>query len=119
VSSVSSVSSGRAPLEGLRMPGSGLALTLGVLDDSGFCLLGGEADAPLSVYAYGPAGPSLAEDLAAHLAAWEEAGRPGVERLRVTAYPKGVPVEVPSGAVAVERPHTVLVLSWGATPSPS
>jgi len=99
---------GRPPLltaAPLRMMDS--TLTAGVLDEDGVAVLGTE-DGELTVLGYG--NESVAEDLAAHVRAWESAGRPGTKGLRIDAYPEGSPGG--SGDVVLEKGRCRLVLSW-------
>jgi hypothetical protein len=39
---------------------------------------------------------------------WDAAGRPGVARLGITAYPRDVPV--PDGGIVIEKAYTRLVI---------
>jgi protein-L-isoaspartate(D-aspartate) O-methyltransferase len=78
-----------------------------VLDEDGVAVLGTE-DGELTVLGYG--NESVAEDLAAHVRAWESAGRPGTKGLRIDAYPEGSPGG--SGDVVLEKGRCRLVLSW-------
>jgi protein-L-isoaspartate(D-aspartate) O-methyltransferase len=89
----------------LRVPES--VATIGILGDDGIALLG-KANDELTVHAYG--NDSVADDLVAHVRAWDAAGKPGTEGLRIDAYPAGVPV--PDGEVVLEKGECRLVLSW-------
>jgi len=51
-----------------------------------------------------------AADLAAHITAWQEAGRPGSAGLRIDAHPPGTPVD---GEYVLDKRCVRLVLSWG------
>lgn len=84
--------------------------TAGILADDGLALIaiGGPADGDLVVHAYGNA--AVAEDLLAHVRAWEKAGRPGTAGLRIDAYPAGAAGA--EGDVLLEKGECVLVLSW-------
>ncbi len=83
------------------------ALTAGVLDEDGVAVLGTE-DGELTVLGYG--NDAVAEDLAAHVGAWEAAGRPGTQGMRIDAYPEGSPGG--SGDIVLEKGRCRLVLSW-------
>jgi protein-L-isoaspartate(D-aspartate) O-methyltransferase len=66
----------------------------------------------LGTAGFGPRAPELAADLAAHVQAWGEAGRPGIAGLHVDAYPRSSPGEPPPvpGALIMERPCTRFVV---------
>ncbi len=103
----------RAPFRRLA-----LASTAALADSGGLALLLLEqppaADGPwtgpaaLRAAGFGPDGAALAADLAAHVLAWEQAGRPGAARLHVDAYPpsRPSPPGVPAEALLIERPGT-------------
>jgi protein-L-isoaspartate(D-aspartate) O-methyltransferase len=82
-------------------------VTAGILDDDGVAVLSRE-DGELTVLAYGD--DAAAEDLLAHVQAWESAGRPGTEGLRIDAYPAGV--AAPDGDLVLDKGECRLVLSW-------
>ncbi|NRQ39522.1 methyltransferase, FxLD system [Nonomuraea sp. NN258] len=66
---------------------------------------------PMLARGHGPDAARLAEDLAAHVADWDEAGRPGADDLRIDAYPTGTPV--PEGVgLTVRKRHTTLVVTY-------
>jgi protein-L-isoaspartate(D-aspartate) O-methyltransferase len=65
---------------------------------------------PLAVRGYGEAGPQVAR-LQELIVAWDAAGRPGISRLRVDAYPAGLVPPDPGGLVHV-TPHATFVISW-------
>lgn len=54
--------------------------------------------------------PSAANQLKSHLEQWHTAGRPGLDRLTITAALRGV--EHPAHAAAIPRPNTTFFLSW-------
>ena len=112
---------GAAPLLQAPIRSRGLRLTGGILDSGGIALVtatpspgaGGDADEPpgrlaLEVAGFGPHGPGLAAELAAHIQAWDAAGQPGVDGLHVEAYPRSAADEpVPAKeALLIERPGT-------------
>ena len=66
----------------------------------------------LGVRAYGDRG--VGERLRAASQAWDAAGRPGVDRLRIRAYPIEHPYDGRSGEIVRERPCTRFVLNWPA-----
>jgi hypothetical protein len=49
--------------------------------------------------------------------AWNEAGRPDVERLRIRAYPTEAPCEPRLQEIVLTRPCTRLVLEWAPAPA--
>ena len=66
---------------------------------------------PLSVRAYGPDGARLAEQLAAVVRAWGDAGRPSTGTLRIRAYPaQQADSEVAPGVLVAGR--TRLLIDW-------
>jgi protein-L-isoaspartate(D-aspartate) O-methyltransferase len=101
----------RAPLHGR----AGVA-TAGIVDSGGIAVLttdqpavdGRSSQLALEVAGFGPHGPELAADLAAHVQAWDRAGQPGAARLHVDAYPRSSLDEpAPSSdALLIERPAT-------------
>ena len=64
----------------------------------------------LTVRGYGEAGQQTAR-LKELIVAWDAAGRPGTGRLRIDAYPSGVPRPDTGGIVHV-TPHATFVISW-------
>ncbi len=89
--------------------------TFGLYSGETLALLRRSPDAPgeLQVVQLGPGG-SVAERLTSHLAAWDAAGRPGNERLRVRAFPLDVALsDVDAGsAVVVRKRSSQLVCDW-------
>lgn len=63
----------------------------------------------LTVLGYGPAGPDLADELAAQVQAWATAGRPGSSEFSISGYPRPGTATLPAGAV-IDRPHTAFVV---------
>jgi protein-L-isoaspartate(D-aspartate) O-methyltransferase len=61
--------------------------------------------------------PTLGERLLATTLAWNEAGRPDVERLRIRAYPIEVPWEPQPHEIVLTRSCTRLVLEWAPAPA--
>jgi protein-L-isoaspartate(D-aspartate) O-methyltransferase len=56
----------------------------------------------------------IAEDLAAHVAAWDEAGRPGSAGLVIDAYPiGGDSIAAATGELVIDKKYVRLVLTWG------
>jgi len=55
---------------------------------------------------------TLGERLLATTLAWNEAGRPDVERLRIRAYATEAPCEPQPQEIVLTRPCTRLVLEW-------
>jgi protein-L-isoaspartate(D-aspartate) O-methyltransferase len=64
----------------------------------------------LAVREYGAAGPQAAR-LTELATAWDAAGRPGVDRLRIDAYPSGI-VSPPAGTDLVCAAHTAFAVRW-------
>jgi protein-L-isoaspartate(D-aspartate) O-methyltransferase len=60
---------------------------------------------------------TLGERLLATTLAWNEAGRPDVERLRIRAYPTEAPCEPRLQEIVLTRPCTRLVLEWAPAPA--
>ena len=62
----------------------------------------------LGTAGFGPRAAELAADLAAHVQAWSEAGRPGIAGLHVDAYPRAAAdqPQPPGDALIMERPGT-------------
>jgi protein-L-isoaspartate(D-aspartate) O-methyltransferase len=56
----------------------------------------------------------LAERLLEHTRAWDEAGRPAMESLRLSALPAGVPYTPSSGEIVFDRQWTRFVVRWSA-----
>jgi len=61
---------------------------------------------------------ALGTRLRATTLAWNEAGRPDVERLRIRAYPKEARCEPQPHEIVLTRPCTTLVLDWAPAPAP-
>jgi hypothetical protein len=95
-----------------------VASTFGSFEPEGVALLiraaapPGPADGTiyLDVRAYGDLG--VGERLRAATQAWDRAGRPRFDRLRIRAYPIDSPYDRRSGKIVRERPCTRLVLDW-------
>lgn len=84
--------------------------TAGILADDGLALIA-VVDGDLVVHAHG--NDAVAEDLVAHVRAWESAGRPDTEGMRIDAYPAGVAgAEDVEDAVVLEKGQCTLALSW-------
>jgi len=103
----------RAPLRG-----PGWHSTLGLLDGDGLAIVTSATAADrsglltLAAAGFGPRAADLAADLAAHVQAWGEAGRPGIAGLHVDAYPRAQAADPadrpqrPGDALIMERPGT-------------
>jgi len=70
----------------------------------------GETSAPLSIVSL-RAQPELGERMRTHLLAWDAAGRPRTDALRISAYPKALRVLAPPDASVLEKRWTTLVVS--------
>ncbi len=99
--------------------------SVGLLGAQGLCLLcrpphaaitqgdvGRGAAFELFVEAYGPDGPTLASELLSHLEAWEAAGRPGTDGLRVRAYARDYAFQPGAGEILSAKQWSQLVLDW-------
>ena len=99
-------------------------MTVGLLGEHGMCLFTRPPDQPhsqgaidrsgeveLYVRSYGE-GENLAEHLIDHVTAWDQAGRPSLEGLRISAYPKGIGYSPANDTFVVPRRWTDLVLHW-------
>jgi len=105
-------------LAGAPLRSPGLHSTLGLLDGDGLAVLtsapAGDRPGPLTIgtAGFGPRAADLAAELAAHVLAWDEAGRPGIAGLHVDAYPRGAGAgpadrsQWPGDALIMERPGT-------------
>ena len=69
-----------------------------------------ETSLPLSIVSLG-AEPQLVERMRSRVGAWDRAGRPRTDALRISAFPKGVSVLVPPSARVLEKHWTTLVIS--------
>jgi protein-L-isoaspartate(D-aspartate) O-methyltransferase len=78
--------------------------TSGVLDDFGLATLASRDGELLVVGA-----ERVAEELAAHVVAWAEAGRPGSSGLTIDAYPAGSDA---TGEQVIDKKYVRLVLTW-------
>jgi protein-L-isoaspartate(D-aspartate) O-methyltransferase len=88
-----------APLQG--PPG---ATTAGVLDDFGLATLISDNGELVAAGA-----DRIADELAAHVSAWDGAGRPDSDGLRIDAYPAGTDV---AAAYVIDKKHVRLTLAW-------
>jgi protein-L-isoaspartate(D-aspartate) O-methyltransferase len=94
---------------GRRLPDAPLraadaAATSGLLDDFGLATLA-IVDGELVV----TGAERIAEELAAHVTAWDAAGRPGSAGLRIDAYPAG---SAATGEFVIDKKCVRLVLTW-------
>jgi protein-L-isoaspartate(D-aspartate) O-methyltransferase len=65
---------------------------------------------PLSVVSF-RAEPELIERLQARVVAWDDAGRPRTDALRISAYPKGQTVPVTADARVIQKRWTTVLVS--------
>lgn len=79
--------------------------TVGVLDDFGLATIRTGADGDLVV----TGAEQPVEELAGHITAWDEAGRPSSAGLRIDAYPPGTPVDA---EYVLDKRNVRLALSW-------
>jgi protein-L-isoaspartate(D-aspartate) O-methyltransferase len=95
--------------------------TSGLVDRDGLCLLmrSPEADpekadeTPFELFVrnYAPH-DVLAQQLIKRIRAWDTAGRPGTDRLRIRAYPLDVNYRSAANEISVEKNWTRLALDW-------
>ena len=101
-------------LTGAPLRGPGWHSTVGLLDGDGLAVVTSTAvdrSGPLTLAAagFGPRAADLAADLAEHIQAWDEAGRPGIAGLHVDAYPRASApglADRPGDALIMDRPGT-------------
>jgi protein-L-isoaspartate(D-aspartate) O-methyltransferase len=104
-------------LTGAPLRGPGWHSTLGLLDGDALAVVTSAAvdrSGPITLAAagFGPRAADLAADLAEHVQAWDEAGRPGIAGLHVDAYPRTSAAGLadrprrPGDALIMERPGT-------------
>jgi len=108
---------------------SGTNLTAGILDRASFAVLTTTEPRDnhperhgLDAVGYGPDGGRLADELLAHVHAWDRAGCPATADLRLNAYPRQAPVPESPDSPLIEKTHTRLVMSWkepGRAPRPA
>jgi protein-L-isoaspartate(D-aspartate) O-methyltransferase len=104
----------RGRLAGAPLRGPAWHSTLGIFDGDGLAMLISDPQPDrsglltLDAVGFGPRAARLAADLAAHVQAWGDAGRPGIAGLHIDAYPRSSP-EAPrstADALIMERPGT-------------
>ena len=99
-------------------------LTMGLLEDDSLCLFtpsAGQAASPpghddlgtmdLNVRSYGPS-PAVGYRLVDQVLAWDAAGRPSSEGLRIRAYPHDTDYVPSANEFVVPKERTQLVLHW-------
>lgn len=86
------------------LAGPGAVATAGILDEFGLATLSTD-DGELTV----SGAERVADELAEHVVAWDEAGRPGSAGLRIDAYPAGTPAD---GEFVIDKKCVRLVLGW-------
>ncbi|MFI7701185.1 methyltransferase, FxLD system [Nonomuraea sp. NPDC049480] len=89
-----------------RQGPGGPAITAGIVEGDSIAVLAAEGF--LITRGHGAGGARLAAELAGHVTAWDEAGRPHAGGLRVEAYPGQVDAE----GIVIRKRHTTLVLSF-------
>ena len=104
-------------LTGAPLRGPGWHSTVGLLDGDGLAVVTSTAvdrSGPLTLAAagFGPRAADLAADLAEHIQAWDEAGRPGIAGLHVDAYPRA---SAPGLADRPQRPGDALIMDRPGT----
>ena len=109
-------------LTGAPLRGLGWQSTLGLIDSGGLAVLTSAVASArsglltLGAAGFGPDAARLAADLAAHVEAWSQAGRPGIASLHIDAYPRSRAslsadfsadeTPPPGDALIMERPGT-------------
>jgi protein-L-isoaspartate(D-aspartate) O-methyltransferase len=102
-------------LTGAPLRGPGWHSTLALLDGDSLAIVTSATAADrsglltLAAAGFGPRAADLAAELAAHVQAWGDAGRPGITGLHVDAYPRSPaadPPDRPGDALIMERPGT-------------
>jgi protein-L-isoaspartate(D-aspartate) O-methyltransferase len=109
-----------ATAAGQRLPSAPLTIqnmriTAGLHSEDGIAVLASQPGQPseqdMLVHGYGAAAERLADQLAAHVTAWDLAGRPG-KGLHISAYPRRRPNSDTTGGIVVEKEHHQFVLRW-------
>ncbi|GAA3202741.1 methyltransferase, FxLD system [Nonomuraea helvata] len=100
--------------------GRGYGMSVGLVEGDGIALLAAEGSHVargraatgdgVVAQGHGPGGAELAAELAGHVQAWAEAGRPDMGDLRVAAYPGRS--RTAAGGTVIRKRHTTLVLSF-------
>ncbi|MEV0235512.1 methyltransferase, FxLD system [Nonomuraea sp. NPDC050786] len=100
--------------------GHGYGMSVGLVEGDGIALLAAEGSHVargraatgdgVAAQGHGPGGAGLAAELAGHVRAWDEAGRPDMRDLRVAAYPGHAGRA--GGGTVIRKRHTTLVLSF-------
>jgi protein-L-isoaspartate(D-aspartate) O-methyltransferase len=89
-----------------------LCSTCGLLTETGLCVFARAEPSPRTVIrGFGP-NRTLAPYLADQVLAWDAAGRPSSEKLRIRAYPAGSEYAPAASDIVVRKPATQLVLDW-------
>jgi protein-L-isoaspartate(D-aspartate) O-methyltransferase len=73
---------------------------------------GEQGSLAVAVHGYGTGGGSLASYLAERAGRWNELGRPGANRLKISAYQTGTAPQTPAGTLIIQRPHVTLAAGW-------
>ena len=106
----------------MSIPGK-LGLTAGLFDGDTMAVLslgadehpatslGDPRELPISIRSVGP-NTETGRRLAGLIRAWDQAGRPGTEGLRVVAYPLGATYDRSPGEFVIDKRWSRLVLSW-------
>ncbi|MBF8185130.1 methyltransferase, FxLD system [Nonomuraea sp. K274] len=95
--------------------GGGYGGTVALVEGDGIAFLVGEGT--MVVRGHGADGARLAAELAGHVRAWADAGRPKASDMRLTAHPRpaggaGPRPQAGAGDVIIEKRHTDLLLSF-------
>ena len=69
---------------------------------------------PIHLRQFGP-DDSLAQGLLAQIQAWDAAGRPSFDKMRIRAYPKDSEYVPAEGEIVLEKQWTKLIIEWPTT----
>lgn len=98
-----------------EMPGWDQRLSSGLIEPGGMALWLRlpETDPPrYGLRVYGDQGEALAQRLIEHMRAWEAAGCPGGERIRVRVFPEEASVQPAPGEILVPKLWNQLLVRW-------
>jgi protein-L-isoaspartate(D-aspartate) O-methyltransferase len=70
-----------------------------------------ETPFPLYLRQFGP-DDSITQGLITQIQAWDAAGRPSFDRMRIRAYLKGFQYRPVEGEIVLEKPWTTLIIEW-------
>ncbi len=94
--------------------------TMGLLDDDSLVLLANpryqepppeQTPFELHLRSFGP-NQALAQQFLAHLQAWDQAGRPSLDNVRLRVYPRWQPYQAQAGEFVLPKRWTQIVVDW-------